>query len=116
MYLGKCPMCEDGSIEVREKNVSGKKVKLFACSNAHWYSEDGELYELSTHATCDFKIWQNALACYGKWFTYQDIRQLLDEHELRVTLISKKWGKKISYEKMVVIDPTYGVSVVWDEV
>ena len=27
MILGKCPYCEDGSIEVRDKEVSGKKGK-----------------------------------------------------------------------------------------
>ena len=32
MILGKCPFCDDGQIEVRDKEVSGKKVKLYACS------------------------------------------------------------------------------------
>jgi len=31
MTLGKCPYCNDGAIEVRDKEVNGKKVKLYAC-------------------------------------------------------------------------------------
>ena len=54
MILGKCPYCEGGSIEVRDKEVSGKKVKLFACSNANWKTEDGEMFELTDNSTCDF--------------------------------------------------------------
>jgi len=114
MILGKCPYCEDGSIEVREKEVRGKKVKLYACTNAHWMSEDGEMYELTADASCDFKIWQNALARYGKWLSYKEIRELLSEGELEVEFVSKKYGKKINYTKVVVLDPEYGVSVVWD--
>lgn len=34
MLLGKCPYCDDGEIEVRKKDVRGKKVELYACSNA----------------------------------------------------------------------------------
>ncbi len=43
MILGKCPYWKDGYIEVRDKEVSGKKVKLYSCSNAHWKTEDGEV-------------------------------------------------------------------------
>ncbi len=47
MYLGKCPYCDDGMVQIREKNVYGKKTNLYACSNARWHSEDGELWELT---------------------------------------------------------------------
>lgn len=57
MFLGKCPYCDDGQIEVRKKEVRGKKVELYACSNASWVSEDGELFELSADSKCGFKIW-----------------------------------------------------------
>ena len=114
MVLGKCPTCKDGIIEVREKIVRGKKVKLYACSNAHWKSEDGELWELRDDATCDFRIWQNALARYGKWLSYKEVRALLDDGEIEVELISKKWGKRITYTKTVVLDGEYGVSVLWE--
>ena len=115
MLLGKCPYCEDGMIEMREKNVRGKKVKLYACSNAHWKSEDGELWEPREDATCDFRIWQNALGRYGKWLGYKEVRELLEEGEIRVELVSKRYGKKINYEKSVILDREYGVSVVWDD-
>ncbi len=114
MILGKCPYCEDGSIEVRDKEVRGKKVKLYACSNAHWKSEDGEMYELTEDASCDFRIWQNSLAKYGKWLTYKEVRELLADGELEVELLSKKYGKKIYYNKHIILSQEYGVSVIWD--
>ena len=67
MILGACPYCKDGKIEVRKKEVNGKKVELYACSNASWYSEDGEMFELTKESTCSFRIWQNALRKYGKY-------------------------------------------------
>jgi len=114
MILGECPYCDDGKIEVRDKEVSGKKVKLYACSNAHWMSEDGEMYELTPESTCSFKIWQNSLAKYGKWLAYKEIRELLSEQELEVELLSKKYGKKIYYKKTIILNEEYGVSVLWD--
>jgi hypothetical protein len=116
MVLGQCPYCEDGSIEVREKIVGGKKVKLYACSNAHWHTEDGEMFELTQEATCGFRIWQNTLAKYGKWLTYKDIRTLLTHKELQVDFVSKKYGKKIQYTKYIVLDKEYGVSVLWEDI
>ncbi len=113
MILGKCPYCEDGEIEVRDKEVRGKKVKLYACSNAKWYSEDGEMYELTQDSKCGFKIWQNSLAKYGKWLSYKEVRELLEDGELEVELISKKYGKKIYYNKNIVLDAEYGVNVIW---
>jgi hypothetical protein len=114
MILGRCPYCEDGSIEVRDKEVRGKKVKLYACSNAHWKTEDGEMFELRDDASCDFRIWQNSLAKYGKWLTYKEVRELLENEAIEVELLSKKYGKKIYYNKQIVLNPEYGVSVLWD--
>ncbi len=114
MLLGKCPLCDDGTVEVRNKEVMGKKVKLYACSNAHWKSEDGELWELSEDASCGFRIWQNALARYGKCLGYGDIRTLLQEGSMEVELVSKRYGKKIAYTKRIVVDAEYGVSVDWE--
>jgi len=114
MILGKCPTCKDGTVEVREKLVRGKKVKLYACSNAYWRSEDGELWELDDSATCNFRIWQNTLARYGKWLSYKEVRELLEKGELEVELVSKKYGKKINYTKTIIIDEEYGVSVLWE--
>jgi len=114
MYLGKCPYCDNGQIEVKDKEINGKKVKLYVCTNARWISEDGEMYELAATATCDFKIWQNALARYGKWLSYKEVRELLSEESLEVTLLSKKYGKKIYYDKHIMLNQEYGVSVLWD--
>lgn len=114
MFLGKCPYCEDGKIEIRDKEVRGKKVKLYACCNANWTTEDGEMFELTQNSTCDFRIWQNSLAKYGKWLGYKDIRELLEQESLEVELLSKKYGKKIYYNKQIVLDSEYGVSVLWE--
>lgn len=114
MFLGRCPYCEDGKIEVRDKEVRGKKVKLYACSNANWTTEDGEMFELTQDSSCDFRIWQNSLAKYGKWLGYKEIRELLEQKSLEVELLSKKYGKKIYYNKHIVLDSEYGVSVLWD--
>ena len=114
MILGRCPYCEDGNIEVRDKEVSGKKVKLYACTNASWKTEDGEMFELSDDSTCDFKIWQNSLARYGKWLSYQEIRELLENETIEVQLLCKKYTKKVYYDKSIVLNQEYGVSVIWD--
>lgn len=114
MILGRCPYCGDGAIEIRDKEVSGKKVKLYACSNAHWKTEDGEMFELTKESTCGFRIWQNSLARYGKWLTYKEIRELLEEESIEVELLSKKHGKKIYYKKEIILNQEYGISVLWD--
>ncbi|MDD2904841.1 MAG: hypothetical protein PHH41_07375 [Sulfurimonas sp.] len=114
MILGKCPYCDDGNIEVKEKEVRGKKVKLYVCTNAAWTTQDGEMFELTPDATCDFRIWQNSLAKYGKWLTYKEVRTLLEEKVLEVELLSKKYGKKIYYEKNIILSQEYGVSVLWE--
>lgn len=114
MILGRCPYCEDGSVEVRDKEVRGKKVKLYACTNAHWKTEDGEMFELRDDASCAFRIWQNSLAKYGKWLTYKEVRELLENEAIEVELLSKKYGKKIYYNKQIVLNPEYGVSILWD--
>ncbi len=114
MILGNCPYCENGSIEVRDKEVRGKKVKLYVCSNANWKTEDGEMFELTDASTCDFKIWQNSLAKYGKWLKYQEVRELLENDSIEVELLSKKYGKKVYYDKHIILNQEYGVSVIWD--
>ena len=114
MILGRCPYCQDGFIEVRDKEVCGKKVKLYACTNAHWKTEDGEVFEATQDSTCRFRIWQNSLAKYGKWLTYKEVRELLENKTLEVELLSKKYGKKIYYNKQIVLNPEYGVSVLWE--
>ena len=114
MILGKCPYCIDGVIEVRDKKINGKNVKLYACSNANWKTEDGEMFELVDDATCDFKIWQNSLARYGKWLSYKEVRELIDYNAIEVELLSKKYGKKTYYNKQIILNQEYGVSIVWD--
>ncbi len=72
------------------------------------------MFELTEKSTCDFKIWQNSLAKYGKWLSYKEVRALLEEDALEVELVSKKYGKKINYSKFITLNQEYGVSVIWD--
>ena len=114
MILGKCPYCADGMIEVRDKEVSGKKVKLYACSNANWKTEDGEMFEMTSDSTCDYKLWQNTLAKYGKWLNYKEVRALMEDNTIEVELLSKKYGKKVYYKKHITLNQEYGVSIIWE--
>ena len=43
------------------------------------------------------------------------VRELLENGELEVELVSKRYGKKIPYKKTIVLDREYGVSVVWEK-
>ena len=113
MILGKCPYCKTGKIEIRKKNINGKNVLLYACSNAKWQiSPDEESFELTEDSECNFRIWQNALSKYGKWFKNKEIKQLLNEKEIEITLYSKKYNKK-EYKKYIILNKEYGVSILW---
>ncbi|MBD3824998.1 MAG: hypothetical protein IE916_10900 [Epsilonproteobacteria bacterium] len=112
--LAKCPYCENGEIEILDREVQGKKVKLYRCCNMKWQSEDGEFFERREDSTCSFQIWANSLWRYGKWLSTQEVAELLREKELEVELISKKHGKKIEYTKKITLHEEYGVTVVWE--
>lgn len=114
MILGNCPYCENGKIEVRKKEINGKKVELYACSNASWKTEDGELFELTENSTCSFRIWQNSLRKYGKYLKQKEVKALLNKEDVIVTLHSKKYGQKTTYQKYITLNHEYGVSVIWD--
>lgn len=120
MILGKCPYCEDGQIEVRKKEVmGGKKVELYACSNAHWTTEDGgESFELTPDSKCGFRIWQNALSRYGHWLKHTEVRAILNGEEVEVKFKTQKrlgmdYKNRKDYFKPITIHPEYGVQVVF---
>lgn len=117
MELGKCPFCSDGKIEVRKKEVRGKKVELYACSNANWYTEDGESFELTSDSKCDFKIWQNSLSRYGHWLKHSEIRGLLNNEEVLVKFKTQKrpgMKERKDYYKPIVLSAEYGVQIIFD--
>lgn len=114
MILGKCPYCKDGEIEVRKKEVNGKKVELYACTNASWYSEDGEMFELTKESTCSFRIWQNSLRKYGKYLKQREIRELLNGNDVIVTLYTQGFKPKKTYQKYITLNEEFGISVIWD--
>jgi len=111
--VGKCPYCDDGMIEVEKKLVNGKNTKVYTCSNAAWYSEDGEIYELKKDATCSFRIWGNSLLKWGKrGVGVQEVKQLLEGKSVDVRLFSYRAKKE--YFKYITLDKDYGISVLWD--
>lgn len=121
--LGICPSCKIGNIEIRKKEIRGKKVELYACSNANWYTQDdGELFELTKDSSCSFKLWQNTFSRYGYWLKHKDVRSLLNQEDTIVELSSKKIFyennksvfKKIKYKKYIALDFEYGASILFD--
>ena len=112
MLLGKCPYCDDGEIEVRKKDVRGKKVELYACSNASWTTEDGEFFELTSTSKCGFKIWQNALSRYGHWLKYSEIRELLLKLKTQKRFGLKNENRK-DYYKTAILDSEYGIKILF---
>lgn len=114
MILGDCPYCSDGKIELRKKEIRGKKVELYACSNANWKTEDGEFFELTATSTCNFKIWQNSLKRYGKYLKQKEVKALLNQEDVIVTLYTQGYKEKKSYKKYLTLNQEYGVSVIWD--
>ena len=110
--LGKCHFCDNGEIEVRQTTVDGKKIKLYACSNAHWTFEQ-DMAELTAESTCSFRIFQNALLRWNKKaIGEREMRELLSEEQVKVRLYSSKAKKE--YFKWLILDEEYGCSVVWD--
>lgn len=110
MILGKCPKC-NSNIEIRKKEIQGKKVELYVCENAKWKTEDGEFFELTKDSTCNFRIWQNALKQFGYYLKHSDIKSLL-KHE---TVIANLKRNKKEFKKYICLDLEYGVSILFDE-
>jgi hypothetical protein len=111
--VGKCPYCDDGMVMMEKKQVSGKNAKVYTCSNASWYSEDGEVFELKKEATCSFRIWGNSLMRWGKrGIGIFEVKKLLRGEDVDVRLFS--YTAKKEYFKYITLDKQYGVSVLWD--
>jgi len=111
--IGKCPYCKDGLIHLSKKEVMGKNTKLYTCSNASWYSEDGEMFELKKDASCSFRIWGNSLLKWGKrGIGVFEVKKLLKQEDVCVRLYSFK--AKQEYYKYICLDKQYGISVLWD--
>jgi len=110
--LGKCPICENGEIEVRKIEVNAKPSKLYACSNAHWIFEN-EICELSSESTCSYRIFANQFLQWNKKsIGEKEIRTVLQEEQVQVRLFSTRTKKE--YFKWAVIDEEYGLSILWD--
>lgn len=112
-YIGKCPYCENGTVNYEKKMVQGKNTKVFTCSNASWKTEDGEMFELTSTSTCNFRIWGNSLLKWGKrGIGTQEVRELLSGNDVVARLFSYKTKKE--YFKYITLDKDYGISVLWD--
>ena len=108
--LGKCPCCDDGVVLMERKIVRGAKMRVYSCSNTKIATEDdGETWERV--GSCNYTIWGDALKRYGGSISPNNIKELLSKGQFVAELKSKS-GKE--YEKYVVVDEEYGVSVLWD--
>ena len=111
--LGKCPYCEDGFVSWEKKPVRGKTTKIYTCSNARWTTIDGELFELTSDATCSFRIWGNSLVKYGKKFIGpKEVKKLLNQEDVIARLYS--YTAKKEYFKYITLSSEYGVSIDWE--
>ena len=111
--VGSCPYCDDGIVKWDKKNVLGKQTKVYSCTNAKFYSEDGELFERTSDSKCGFQIWGNSLAKYGKKFIGpNEVKRLLNDESVEVRLFSYRAKKE--YFKYIYLSQEYGVSVDWD--
>jgi hypothetical protein len=113
-YICKCPYCNDGVIQVNKKNIMGKNVKLYKCSNNKVITEDGEMWEQTADSTCSYKLWGDRLHKYGKrGLGEKEVKTLLTTGQLKVRLVAR--GTKNVYEKYIIPNLEYGFSVLWDE-
>ena len=111
--IGKCPFCNGGQIIHSKVAVNGKQTNVYSCTNASWYSEDGEMFELSKNATCSFRIWGNSLQKWGKRsITPKEVKSLLQGKDVKVKLYSFKTKKE--YYKYICLNKEYGISVIWE--
>lgn len=109
--LGKCPYCDDGLIMMEKKMVRGKNTKVYTCSNARFYTEDGECFE--SVGSCSYRIWGNSLLRYGKrGIGEREVRELLSEGCFTAVLHSRSG---IEYRKYIVPNESYGISVLFDD-
>jgi hypothetical protein len=109
--LGKCPYCDDGVIMMQKKVVQGRNTKVYTCSNAKFYTEDGECFE--SVGSCSFRIWGNSLLKYGKrGIGEREVRELLKNGSFVATLHSKRG---VEYKKYVIADKEYGITVLFDD-
>ena len=96
-YLGKCPICEGQIYE---------RPKAYICSNAQWV-KNGESWE---NKGCNFSIFKTALKKFGgKNLSKTDIKKLLNNGELEVTLESQR--TKQPYKKKIAPDPKWGIKI-----
>lgn len=111
--LGTCPNCKKGSVTFQLKDVQGRKTKVYSCSNYKVFSEDGEMFENVPGYDCNFKIFGNAFAKWGKKFIGpNEITKLLKGEDVIGHFYS--YQKKVEYYKYILLDFEYGVSVDWE--
>jgi len=96
--LGICPKCKKGSII--------EKKKIYSCTEAI-YEKVGEKI---VNKGCSYMIFKNALEKYGKNnFTKTEVKKLLKDGRVQVSLKSKKSGA--SYSQFVIPDLKWGIKV-----
>jgi predicted nucleic-acid-binding Zn-ribbon protein len=88
--LGKCPYCDDGTIEVKEIKYSDQsKGKIFKCSNIK-YDYD-ESVTITLDSKCRYQIFSNCLSRYNKKHLGEnEVKRMLQDGDVEVILHSRK--------------------------
>ncbi len=111
--LGNCPYC-NGKVISKKINVRGKQIKLFTCQNSKKEYDESESYVFTADSSCTFRVYSNAFLKWNKRsFSEYEMKNLLKDKQVIVRLHGKKGSKE--YFKYVILDKTYGVSILWDE-
>jgi hypothetical protein len=98
--LGKCPVCDNGDIIVKDK--------IYACSNAKWKKD--EATEAWDNSGCKYSIRKAAFDKFGKpKFEESEVEELLKNGKVEITLKSKDKGA--DYKKFAVIDKQWGAKI-----
>jgi len=112
MVLGKCPYC-DGSVFAYTINAKGHKVTLYSCEHAKKERDINDDYVFTNDSRCRFRVFSNVFLRWNKRsLSEREMKELLHEGQITVRLHGRKGTHE--YFKYVVLDPEYGVSILWD--
>ncbi len=112
MVLGKCPYC-NGDILAYSVTSKGQKVTLYTCEHAKKERDINDDYVFSADASCRFRVFSNVFLRWNKRsLSEREMKELLREGQITVRLHGRKGTRE--YFKYVVLDPEYGVSILWD--
>lgn len=113
MILGKCPNCNANVIAIKT-TARNQNVNLYTCENAKKEHDDSGQFVFTNDSSCNFRVYSNVFLRWNKRsFSKYEMKNLLKDKEIKIRLHGRKGTGE--YFKYAVIDPNYGVSILWDE-